>query len=256
MATCGVTLFIDFAASVRLVTTPAADPPLRVQTSHVTGLHDGPVLFEQHSHHRGMAVELTPLGAHVLFGVPMRELANTTVDLTDLLGRRTEQLTERLRQAPDWATRFALLDHLLPAWFADGPEPAPAVLRAWRRLRETSGAISVGGLAEEVGVTRRYLELRFDEQIGLPPKTMARIVRFERAARLLTGSAGRPLSRIADTCGYADQAHFNRDFRRLAGCTPTAFRAEHAAANTATVHPEAEAGHPSHSFNTRERRNP
>ena len=230
VATYGVTLFIDFAASVRLVTTPAPDPPLRVDTSHVTGLHDGPVLFEQQSHHWGMAVELTPPGAHALFGMPMRELANTTVCLADLLGRRSHQLTERLRHAPDWAARFRLLDRLLPALFAPGPEPAPAVHRAWRLLRQSSGAVSVGRLAEEVGVTRRYLEMRFGEQIGLPPKTMARIVRFQRALHLLTGPPARPLPQVAIACGYSDQAHFNRDFRRLAGCTPGELRAEHAAA--------------------------
>jgi AraC-like DNA-binding protein len=234
VASCGVTLFIDFAVSVRVVTAPG--PPLRVQASHVTGPHDGPLLFEQHSHHRGMAVELTPLGAHALFGVPMRELSNATVDLADLLGRRAERLTEQLRQAPDWAARFRLLDRLLPAWFSAGPEPAPAVLRAWRLLHRTGGAVSVGELAAEVGVTRRYLELRFGEQIGLPPKTMARLLRFERAARLLTGY-GRPPAQVAGACGYADQAHLTREFRRLAGCTPTGFRAEHAAANTATALP-------------------
>ncbi|WP_433169996.1 helix-turn-helix domain-containing protein [Actinoallomurus sp. CA-150999] len=255
--TCAVVLFIDFTASVRLITTPT---PARVQASHVTGLHDGPVLFEQQGHHRGMAVELTPPGAYALFGMPMRELSNTTVDLADLLGRRCEQLTERLWQAPDWATRFALLDHLLPAWFRAGPEPAPAVLRAWRLLRRTAGAIGIGTVAEEIGVTRRYLEMRFGEQIGLPPKTMARILRFQRAARLLTRSPGATLPQVAAVCGYADQAHFNRDFRRLAGCTPTAFRAEHAAATTTSRGSAAlgdrDGAGPSHSFNTSVRGRP
>ncbi|MCO5972370.1 AraC family transcriptional regulator [Actinoallomurus soli] len=230
VAGCGVTLFLDFAASVRVVSGP--DRPLRVQASHVTGLHDRPVLFEQHSRHRGMAVELTPPGAYALFGVPMRELSNTTVDLADLLGRRAERLTGRLRDAPDWATRFALLDSVLPAWFGAGPQPAPTVLRAWRLLRRTGGTVSVAALAEEAGVTRRCLEMRFAAQIGLPPKTIARLVRFERAARLLTAPAGPPPARIAAVCGYADQAHLTREFRALAGRTPTTLRAEHAAATT------------------------
>ncbi|GAA4602182.1 AraC family transcriptional regulator [Actinoallomurus liliacearum] len=230
VATCRVTLFLDFAASVRLVA--AEDRPLRVQASHVTGLHDRPVLFEQRSHHRGMAVELTPTGAYALFGVPMRELSNTTVDLADLLGSRAEPLTERLRAAPDWATRFELLDRLLPAWLCAGPEPAPTVLRAWRLLRRTGGAVSVATMAEETGVTRRCLEMRFAEQIGLPPKTIARLLRFERAARLLTASASPAPAQVAAVCGYADQAHLSREFRRLAGRTPTGLRAEHAAAIT------------------------
>jgi AraC-like DNA-binding protein len=233
VASCGVTLFLDFAASLRVVTTPGR--PARVQASHVTGLHDRPVLFEQHSHHRGMAVELTPPGAYALFGVPMRELSNTTVDLADLLGRRAEQLTERLHAAPDWAARFRLLDHLLPVLLRAGPQPAPAVSRAWALLRRTGGTVSVATLAEETGVTRRCLEMRFAEQIGLPPKTIARLLRFERAARLLTAAGGPPPARIAAVCGYADQAHLTREFGRLAGRPPTGLRAEHAAATTSTL---------------------
>ncbi|MDN3356923.1 helix-turn-helix domain-containing protein [Actinomadura sp. DC4] len=235
LPTGGITLYIDFITSARLVASaPApADRPLKVLTSHVTGLWDGPVLFEQQSRHYGMAVELTPLGAHALFKVPMRELVNIIVDLADLLGRRGEHLAERLGQAPDWPARFALLDRLLFVWLSAGPEPAPAVERGWRLLRAASGSVSVARLAEEVGVTRRYLELGFSEQIGLPPKSMARIVRFQRAVRLLTDPQAGSLAWIADTCGYADQAHFSRDFKGLAGCTPTEFRAEYSAANTA-----------------------
>lgn len=237
LPTAGVTLFIDFVTSARLVATPVPAPPLRVLTSHVAGLRDGPVLFEQQSHHFGMAVELTPLGAHALFGVPMRELANVTVDLADLLGHQAGHLTERLAQAPDWPARFTLLDRLLPAWLSAGPAPIPAVQHALLLLRQSAGSMSVGALAERLGVTRRYLEARFGEQVGLPPKTMARIVRFRRAVHLLTAPGEGSLSLIASRCGYADQAHFHRDFRRLAGCTPVQFHAEHLAANTVeTLH--------------------
>jgi AraC-like DNA-binding protein len=90
----------------------------------------------------------------------------------------------------------------------------------------------VSELAEELRCSRRHLTARFSEQVGLPPKTLARLLRFGRAARLLGtgpsshkrgGAASAPPSftEIALQCGYYDQAHLNRDYRQFAGLTPT-----------------------------------
>jgi len=55
--------------------------------------------------------------------------------------------------------------------------------------------------------------------------TAAGILRFDHAVELLAGPAPRSLAAVALACGYYDQAHLNRDFRRFAGCTPTAYLA-------------------------------
>jgi transcriptional regulator GlxA family with amidase domain len=72
-------------------------------------------------------------------------------------------------------------------------------------------------------VTRRHLERLFDAAVGLPPKHLARLTRFQRAIRILESEAHGPRGvRAAHACGYADQAHFIRDFHALAGCAPGA----------------------------------
>jgi AraC-like DNA-binding protein len=68
--------------------------------------------------------------------------------------------------------------------------------------------------------------------VGLAPKQAARVVRFQRAARLLVPWAGDAapaapsIAEVAAACGYADHAHLVREFRALAGCTPSEFLAE------------------------------
>jgi AraC-like DNA-binding protein len=90
--------------------------------------------------------------------------------------------------------------------------------------------ISVADLAAETGWSARHLGEQFRAETGLSPKTGARVVRFDRARRLLLrrqASGHRVvLAEFAAECGYYDQAHLARDFRALAGCPPSALLAE------------------------------
>ncbi|GGQ29735.1 AraC-like DNA-binding protein [Actinomadura coerulea] len=196
------------------------DPGVRDRAygSFVAGMHDGHGLYLSPGGQRGIQLDVTPLGAYTLLGVPMARLTNTAADLPDLLGREARTLVERLADARTWGARFAVLDAFLLRRLGTGPVPDREVARAWRLLDGDPG-LSVADLAADVGWSRKHLTHRFREQAGLPPKVMARVLRFQRAVGLLRGGAG--LAEAAFTCGYYDQAHLNRDFRTLAGCTPT-----------------------------------
>ena len=154
--------------------------------------------------------------------MPMGELAGGGADLADLLGPAATELAERLYEAPDWPARFALLERFIAARVHDAPPATPELEWAWGRLLASDGAVPVGSLAREIGWSRRHLAARFREHLGLPPKPLARILRFERAAARLR--AGAALADAALDSGYYDQAHFNRDFRAFAGVTPTEYR--------------------------------
>ncbi|MBM7773942.1 AraC-like DNA-binding protein [Actinokineospora baliensis] len=185
----------------------------------VTGLSDRPTSYRRPAWEHAVIVELTPPGARALFGIAPRELANTTTALDDLLGPRARHLAEELALAPDWDHRFRVLDHRLTQWI--DPAPAKHLDNGWRHLTVADTPIRVDALAREVGLSRQHLSTSFHRDIGLPPKSVARVARSHRAVRLMTGSTPPPLTTIAAHCGYADQAHLNRDFRQLVGCTPT-----------------------------------
>ena len=74
----------------------------------------------------------------------------------------------------------------------------------------------------------RRLQRAFDRSVGVSPKVLARVLRFRRAVRQLDGAASRPGSwaGLAALAGYADQSHFIREFRALAGLTPAAYLRE------------------------------
>jgi len=189
--------------------------------SFVAGLWDRPVTSGHFGEQAGYELYLDLLGARRLLGVPGSELANRLVRLDDLLGSFAAELAEQLAEAPDAAARHAIAQGLLARRLSEGGTGSPEVSRVLDRLRASNGAARVEALAAEVGWSRRHLSARFHAEVGLAPKAVARIARAEHAARLLR--AGWPLADVAYDAGYADQPHFNRDFRELVGCPPGEF---------------------------------
>ncbi|MGC1214073.1 MAG: helix-turn-helix domain-containing protein, partial [Micromonospora sp.] len=150
-----------------------------------------------------------------------------------LPGGWLDRLRDRLAGTPDWPGRFALLDAALTDRLAVAGSVDARLARAWRLL-DSGGGAAVGALAGEVGWSRRHLAVQFRREFGLPPKTVARLLRFQRAYATLgreptaapvgpTGPDG--WAERAVRFGYYDQSHLIRDFREFAGNTPTALAA-------------------------------
>ncbi|WP_199747925.1 protein kinase domain-containing protein [Actinomadura sp. WAC 06369] len=182
--------------------------------SAVTGPRGTPLVSGAAAWRRGVTVGLTPAGVAALCDLPIRDLVGTVAAPADVFGPRVSRLADRLAEAPGWDARFDVLDERLAAWLAPSrARPDELVLRAWWRLQAHAG--TVGGTARELGVGLRHLQAGFRRHIGVPPKTVARIGRFQRAVQVL----GDPAAAVA--CGYADQPHFSRDVRAMSGLTPT-----------------------------------
>ena len=221
-----LTFIVSIGADINVVAqTDASQTPGRYRAV-VSGLQASSALISNNGTQEGVAIELTPVGARAILGVPAGALWNTTVELADVLGPTGDELWDRMQHAQGWAVRFAICDELLGRLLGvDTLELALA--RAWRLIVESGGTGSVSRLAERVGWTRQHLTKRFAVEYGLSPKLAARVVRFERACEALRQTpAGPSIARVAVECGYFDQAHLSRDFVALAGCSPSKWLAD------------------------------
>ncbi|MFY0591013.1 AraC family transcriptional regulator [Roseivirga sp.] len=95
---------------------------------------------------------------------------------------------------------------------------------AVQRLSTNERHIAIDKLAEECGVSLRYLQHVFLEKIGLSPKKLQRIIRFQSAIRVLNQNPLPTLTHTGYDVGYADQSHFIRDFKAFSGFTPSQFQ--------------------------------
>jgi AraC-like DNA-binding protein len=214
-------LVVPATTSVSLVVR-LADSPHR-PSAFVMGARDSFTVLEGASARSCLVVLLAPPGAYRLLGVPMAELSGQLVDLVEVLGAAGRRLGEQLREAPTWRQRLTLLDRFLLRRLEAGPQPAPEVAWAWERLVATGGAVPIGQLAGEVGWSHKHLIAKFRQQVGLRPKTAARLVRFERVLGRLDEGQRLDWGLVAREAGYADQAHLIRDFHQFTGTTPTAY---------------------------------
>lgn len=190
-------------------------------TGFFAGLHDTYAITETDGAQRGVQIDLTPVGAHLLLRLPMHHLTHRVVSLEDLLSRSGLELHEQLATATQLAQRFAALDAFFLTRLDDALSPVPSITRALTRLKATQGAVSINTLTDELRCSRRYLNRHFQEHVGVSPKLLARILRFNHAVAL----SATPMSwaEVSSTCGYYDQAHMVRDFHQFAGASPTEF---------------------------------
>lgn len=187
--------------------------------SFVSGLHPGFVSISSTGRAACLQVDLTPLGAYRLMGMPLRDISGRMVGLGDLADRALPELVERIAGLADWASRLDVVHRFLLQRIGRPEQDGQAVQVACRTILAAGGNMKIGRLAERLGWSRKHLNERFRIEVGLGPKEFARMARFNRALDVARNGAGR-WADIAVDCGYADQAHLVREFRVLAGRTP------------------------------------
>jgi AraC-like DNA-binding protein len=236
IARCGIALILAFGDRLDVRDgTDSMRGPTRSLGAFVVGSQSHASLTDLGGHQHGVQVELSAAGAVGLFG-QVRDLNDMVIPIDEALGRWGARLVEQLGNAVTWEERFVLLDDVFatrPLLDGNGTSDAISSEVSWlrRQLVATGGQARIEPLMDETGWSRRVVTERFHTQLGLSPKSYARILRFQRAVGLLDGVRnGRTLADVAMECGYYDQSHFTRDCVALAGCSPSALMAESAGA--------------------------
>lgn len=171
-----------------------------------------------------LGVRFRPGRALPFLHVPLGELADREVPLDAVWGRAADSLADTVGGAAP-AGRVDALERVLLGVLRRRWEDAIAT-RAVDLYRRNRGVCTVRAVAAALGVGERRLERAFDRSVGLSPKRLARVLRFLHAVRQIGRRTHRGGAALALEVGYADQAHFIREFKALAGVTPTEFAAE------------------------------
>lgn len=189
--------------------------------SWVAGLQQRALMISSTEGSRLYGIRLTFPGACALLGLPLDEIASRVIDAESLNLRGIGALRNALADMDGEPDSLDRIYDFLAAGILGAGTFNGNVAFALDRLKRTGGRAAVGSIAAELGISRKGLRGQFLRQAGLTPKRIARLIRFRRAREFL--AAGQSIAETAYRCGCADQAHLTRDFRSIAGVSPTTY---------------------------------
>jgi AraC-like DNA-binding protein len=133
-------------------------------------------------------------------------------------------LPDELREQAHAAARAAIVFRYLSGHArAASPSPRSRARAIVDEATRNADAMTVRGLAARLGLGERQVERELDRHVGLRPKMLLRIARFQRALAVARGDESLSWSAVAARAGFFDQAHLTHEFKRFAACTPSEF---------------------------------
>jgi AraC-like DNA-binding protein len=167
-----------------------------------------------------------PGAAHTWLGLPMSEVVDSRLALDHFWGTRAREIAARIGDATTTDARTHALEAALCAMAPDLAPPAPDMGFVFNALKTESAGDGMAIVLDRLDVSPRTLRRRCQEAFGYGPKTLDRILRFQRFLKLARQGEEQRLATLAFEAGYADQAHLTREVRRLSGLSPATVLAQ------------------------------
>ena len=205
------------------------------QNGWLSGLQRRYMLIETTGGSHFVAARLKPWGAWRLLREPMREVSCRVPLVDDIWGNDAERLSTRLAEAPNLYARFDLLEDHMRRRIDFSKDADHGVVEASRQMINQQGRVRIEDLCRSIGTSRVTLSRKFNDQVGLTPKTYARVVRISSLMNHLAVKGEDSWAMLAEDFGYHDQAHLSHDFQDFCGTTLTDYLQRAAPGGGATI---------------------
>ena len=183
-----------------------------------------PFYIEPTGYVNTFAIRFYPYGFANFVTVPIKELVNKETPMGLLFGEKaSKELEQKIIQATDVKQRIAVIERFLLDKLTEQSTIDKIVKSTVDTLLLTNGTVSISTIIQEDLAKRRQLERKFIKQIGVSPKQLSKVIRFQTALRMLLNKKETPLTSIAYESEYYDQAHFIKDFKEFTGTNPKTF---------------------------------
>lgn len=164
--------------------------------------------------------------AYPILQLPIGILKNQVLSADLMLNPEINRLHEKLVNAPTPAEKFAFTLDFLTLRLRQNQGIHPAVQFAVGKIMADPALVTIDAIAKKTGWSHKHLVTLFDKFVGVSPKEFVRIARFQKAVAAIGDKASVDWSNLAYDCGYYDQAHFIKDFKRFSGLSPAAYLGE------------------------------
>jgi len=190
----------------------------------LTGLIDVPVILDTDEDvaTETIGIEFNPAGAYRFFHFNLNEIQNKIYSLRDLLGKTGNQLIGQINELTLADQKIAALEQFLIRQLSQQNED-PIFDYCIEKIIASKGRIAIKELEKKTGYSSRWLNMKFNDKIGVSPKNLSSIIRFKQYFQAFINGNEKSFFRNDFYELYYDQSHFIKDFKRFTGLPPTRF---------------------------------
>lgn len=241
LPTATLELIINFGDSFRVQSPQNPHTVIHTKDAWLVGIQTEHLINEIMGHSHMIGIRFKPGGIVPFFAHPASDFHNQIVELDAIWGRFAVELREQLLNLPDIAARLRHVEQALLQRLSVDERRYLPIQFAVQQLQKQRGAVSIKTLSETIGYSQKHLGNQFKQIVGITPKMLARVYRFQQVLQHIQPRAAINWTDLALSCHYHDQAHFNKEFAAFSGLTPTQYIA-HRASYVADVSTD-ESGH-------------
>lgn len=189
----------------------------------LVGFCTAPFLLQFRDRVEVFCIRLKPEALYFIFDIPAAEFINSSGNLEEIFGPSFTRFCLQIEELKTFEERTQLADRYFLNKLDKAGKRQSYLHKAAHLIRYSNCELSVESLSNKVCISTRQLEREFKDKLGVSPKTYMRIMRLHGILQLITEQPELNLSQLSYLGGYADQAHFIRDFKNLTGELPSAY---------------------------------
>ncbi len=186
----------------------------------VAGLQTGPSYVESYGQSKMVVVQFKTLGAYVFLHQPLRHFTDCYIDLDCIFSHEAEQTWQQLQEAQTIQEKFLLTENFLYRKLLGHKMPNDKLIASIDLLLKGNAPISIAAICRQYNISGKHLNFLFREYLGISPKMLASLHRFQRILQSISKSGPGKLTSIAYELDFFDQAHFNNNFKKFTGLKP------------------------------------
>lgn len=213
-------LMVNFGAPHRVLARGDYAEATTYKQCWIAGIQSRPLTIEAPYESDVLGIRFKPGGAHAFLPVAVDALTDDVIEGDLVFHAAVERLRSRLAEAPTRALQVRAAERWLMERFAPHEHGYGVVCEVLDALHRATFHVPIAALCDDLGLSNKHLITLFKRFVGLPPKAVARILRFHTVIDHLRTRATADLSFVAHAFEYYDQSHFIREFRYFSGVTP------------------------------------
>ena len=192
----------------------------------VSGMHSGYISIDSGYNASMVIIRFLPQGAYPFLHFPVAELNDLVIEADLVFAQSIAQLREQIVNAPAIKDKFACIYQWLNHRFRAEYLPHPSVHQVLAKIHQMPTWEHLQDLQQAIGYSQKHLIHLFKKYVGFRPKQYQQVTRFNLALRQMEQGRFAQLTSLGYDCGYYDQAHFIKEFKKFAGFSPKRFLQE------------------------------